>query len=135
MADKKPSKQGVGRGGTRPPKEYQFGQPNGNPRHNGAWKKEDTLRYKWEQLLQLSTEELTKVREDEKETEFLRSTANCILLMRGASDIDEATKAFGLMEKYANQVYGAPKQVNETTLNGDITGLEISFKDSSKHDS
>lgn len=24
----------------KPPKEHQFGQPNANPRHNGAWKKD-----------------------------------------------------------------------------------------------
>ena len=48
---KMPTKQGKGRSpinGARPPVERQFGQPNGNPRSNGSWKKEDTLRYKLE---------------------------------------------------------------------------------------
>ena len=30
----------AGRGGIVPPVDKRFGQPNGNPRHNGAWKKE-----------------------------------------------------------------------------------------------
>lgn len=118
-----PSKQGLGNGGVAPPKEHQFGQPNGNPRHNGAWKKTDTIRFKWEQLLKLSSEELTAVKEDKDEVEFLRATANCILLMRSATDIEEAGKAFGLMEKYANQVYGQPKQQVETI---DITPPPLS---------
>ena len=37
--------------GVAPPKERQFGQPNGNKRHSGAWKKEDTARYKLEQMM------------------------------------------------------------------------------------
>lgn len=37
--------------GVAPPKHTQFGQPGGNPRHNGAWKKEDTPRGKLEKLL------------------------------------------------------------------------------------
>ena len=92
-------------------------------RHNGAWKKTDTIRFKWEQLLKLSSEELTAVKEDKDEVEFLRATANCILLMRSETDIEEAGKAFGLMEKYANQVYGQPKQQVETI---DITPPPLS---------
>lgn len=118
-----PSKQGLGNGGIAPPKKYQFGQPNGNPRHNGAWKKEDTIRYKWERLLQLSVEELEAVKNDSTEVEFLRATANCILLMRSASDLEDAVKSFILMEKYANQVYGQPKQQVETI---DITPPPLS---------
>lgn len=112
-----------------PPKDRQFGQPNGSPRHSGAWKKTDTLRYKWELLLQLSTEELVEVRDNPKEVEFLRATANCILLMRTATDIEEAGKAFGLMEKYANQVYGQPKQQVETI---DITPPPLSPRKQNK---
>lgn len=37
--------------GVAPPKHTQFGQPGGNPRHNGAWKKENTPRGKLEKLL------------------------------------------------------------------------------------
>lgn len=45
----------AGRGGIVPPVDKRFGQPNGNPRHNGAWKKEDTARYKLEQMQSVIT--------------------------------------------------------------------------------
>lgn len=41
--------------GVAPPKHTQFGQPGGNPRHNGAWKKENTPRGKLEKLLSETT--------------------------------------------------------------------------------
>ena len=50
--------------GVAPPKANQFGQPNGNPRHNGAWKKEDTPRYKLEQMLKLDKAELEAILND-----------------------------------------------------------------------
>lgn len=52
--NKKATKQGKGVSpisGVAPPKHTQFGQPGGNPRHNGAWKKENTPRGKLEKLL------------------------------------------------------------------------------------
>lgn len=106
----------------KPPKDKGFDKFPEH-RHNGAWKKTDTMRYKWEQLLKLSADELVKVRDDKDEVEFLRATANCILLMRGATDIEEAGKAFTMMEKYTNQVYGQPKQQVETI---DITPPPLS---------
>lgn len=121
MADK-PTKQGAGRGGSIPPKEYQFGQPNGNPRHNGAWKKEDTARYKLEQMLKLNKSELEEVLNDEDAPLFERRIARSIL----------TENEFVTTERMINQVYGAPKQVQETEIKGELTGLEITFKDESK---
>lgn len=92
--------------GTRPPKDHQFGQPNGNPRHNGAWKKEDTARYKLEQMLKLSEAELSALADDKDAPYFERKLAGCI------NKGDWATLA-GMM----NQVYGMPKQeVQQTNI-------------------
>lgn len=77
----------------------QFGQPNGNPRHNGAWKKEDTARYKLEQMLKLSEEELKNIATDKEAPLFERKLATCI-----------AKGQWKEIEGMMNQVYGAPKQ-------------------------
>lgn len=89
----------AGRGGVVPPVERQFGQPNGNPRHNGAWKKEDTARYKLEQMLKLSEEELKNIATDKEAPLFERKLATCI-----------AKGQWKEIEGMMNQVYGAPKQ-------------------------
>lgn len=111
--DGSPTEQGddykVGPG--HPPKNRQFGQPEGNPRHNGSWHKENTPRYKMEIMMTLSDEELTKIRGDEKKTSFERAFANVILLSRSATDIDEAKKCMEILEKMTNQVYGQMPQV------------------------
>lgn len=96
----------AGNGGTIPPVERQFGKPNGNPRHNGAWKKEDTARYKLEQMLKLSEAELLALEKDREAPYFERKLAGCI------NKGDWATLA-GMM----NQVYGMPKQeVQQTNI-------------------
>lgn len=111
--DGSPTEQGddykVGPG--HPPKNRQFGQPEGNPRHNGSWHKENTPRYKMEIMMTLSDEELTKIRGDEEKTSFERAFANVILLSRSATDIDEAKKCMEILEKMINQVYGQIPQV------------------------
>lgn len=112
-----------GRGGTIPPKERQFGQPNGNPRHNGAWKKEDTPRYKLEQMLKLSEAELRDLLDDKDAPLFERRLAKSIL----------TENEFRTSEAMINQVYGAPKQVQETKIEAEITGIDITFRDESKN--
>lgn len=91
--------------GVAPPTDKQFGKPNGNPRHNGAWKKTDSARYKLEQMLKLSEKELRNVAEDNEAPLFERKLAVCI--RRG-----EWKEIEGMM----NQVYGQPKQKIESTL-------------------
>lgn len=86
-------------GNKRPPLETRFGGPRANPRHNGAWKKEDTPRYKLEQMMKLSEKELRKVVDDKEAPYFERKVANC--LARG----DWKT-----LESMINQVYGQPVQ-------------------------
>ena len=78
----------------------QFGQPNGNPRHNGAWKKEDTARYKLERMLELPESELTAITMDENAPLFERKLAECI-----------AAGKWKEIEGMMNQVYGQPKQM------------------------
>lgn len=96
----------AGNGGVVPPKERQFGQPNGNPRNPGGWKKADTARYKLEQMLKLSEAELLALADDKDAPYFERKLAGCI--RKG----DWATLA-GMM----NQVYGMPKQeVQQTNI-------------------
>ena len=112
----------AGKGGVIPPKDKQFGQPNGNPRHNGAWKKEDTPRYKLEQMLKLSESELREVLDDKDAPLFERRLAKSIL----------TENEFKTSEAMINQVYGQPKQVQETKLEADLTGIDITFKNESK---
>lgn len=121
MADK-PTKQGLGRGGMMPPKERQFGQPNGNPRHNGAWRKEDTPRYKLEQMMKLGKNDLESILNDNDAPLFERRLARSLL----------TENDFKTTEAMINQIYGAPKQVQETKLEAEITGVEVTFKDESK---
>lgn len=99
------TKQGLGRGGIRPPVERQFGQPNGNPRHNGAWKKEDTARFKLEQMMKLTEEELRQVAKDKDAPFFERKLANAI-----------RSGDWKTIEGMMNQVYGQPKQQVESTI-------------------
>ena len=92
-------------------------------RHNGAWKKEDTLRYKWEQMLKLDDEELREVMNDPKASRVERITAEVLL------DKDmKPTDKLASLEKLANQVYGFPKQVNENR-NLEITPILPMKKD------
>lgn len=89
----------AGRGGVVPPVDKQFGKPNGNPRHNGAWKKEDTARFKLEQMLKLSESELRDLAQDPAAPLFERKLATCI-----------AKGQWKEIEGMMNQVYGFPKQ-------------------------
>lgn len=92
-----------------PPKEYQFGQPHGNPRSNGHWRKEDTARYKLEQMTKLTEDELSAVIENKDAPCFERRIARAI------KDSEWHT-----IESMINQVYGKPKETSETILKGEI---------------
>lgn len=109
MTTNNPTKQGLGRGGVEPPKERQFGQPNGNPRNNGAWKKEDTARYKLEQMMKLSEVELDAVKDNPDAPMFERKLAKAIL--------DGEWKE---IESMINQVYGQPK----ATISAEVSEIK-----------
>lgn len=74
-------------------------------RHNGAWKKEATARYKLEQMLKLSEDELKDLVADKTAPLFERKLATCI-----------AKGQWKEFEGMMNQVYGQPKQKIETTV-------------------
>lgn len=90
----------AGNGGIVPPVNRQFGQPNGNPRHNGSWKKEDTARYKIEQMVKMTESEIVAIANDPEAPLFERRIARSLL-----RENDWKTT-----ESMLNQVYGAPKQ-------------------------
>ena len=54
---------------------HRFGQPNGNPRNPGGWKKEDTARYKLEQMMKLSESQLRAIEDDSDAPMFERKIA------------------------------------------------------------
>lgn len=109
MSDnKKPTKQrkpSVGRGGVPTPDGF---EKYPERRHNGAWKKEDTLRFKWEKMLTMDEAELSAVLNDPKASKVERTTAEVLL------DIDmKSSDKLSMLTQLANQVYGLPKQINE----------------------
>lgn len=102
-----PTEQGYDVGYKKPPKHTQFGQPNGNPRHNGAWKKEDTPRYKLEQMMKLPEQDLRKVAEDKDAPLFERKLATAI-----------AKGQWREIKEMIEQVYGKPKESVDVTTQG-----------------
>lgn len=86
----------------------QFGKPNGNKQGHGFFKKEDTLRYKWEKMLEMDDDELITIKNNPKSSRVEKMTAEVLL----DSEMKSAEKLASL-EKLANQVYGMPKQINE----------------------
>ena len=62
----------------KPPKNRQFGQPEGNPQHNGSWHKEDTPRYWLETMMKMSEADLIKIYDNESQPFFKRKLARCI---------------------------------------------------------
>ena len=92
-------------GNKKPPIERQFGKPNGNPRNPGGWKKTDTARFKLEQMLKLSENELKDIALDKEAPLFERKLANCI-----------AKGNWKEIEGMMNQVYGQPKQKIESVI-------------------
>lgn len=105
---KNPTKQrkpSVGRGGVPTPEGF---EKYPERRHNGAWKKEDTLRYKWEKMLTMNEGELFAVLDDPKASKVERTTAEVLL------DVDmKPLDKLSMLTQLANQVYGLPKQINE----------------------
>lgn len=98
--------------GVVPPIERRFGQPNGNPRNPSGWKKEDTLRYKWEQMLKLDDEELEAVRDNPKASRVERMTAEVLL-----SKEMKPSEKISILSQLSNQVYGMPKQeIKQTNI-------------------
>ena len=90
----------------KPPKEHQFGAEKANPSHHGAWRKEDTLRYKLQQVAKMSEEELQALIADPSSGEFEKNAARTILEMAGL----DPNKRWQILEGLTNQDSGYPKQ-------------------------
>ena len=98
--------------GVAPPKNRQFGKEGGNPRHSGAWKKEDTLRYKLEKLINgLDDGELEEVLNDPKTSPGVRRLATLLY----KSNYENPESEWRVWESAMNQAYGLPKQSIEQT--------------------
>ena len=95
-------------------------------RHNGSWHKENTPRYKIECLMDMSDDELARIREDGSKTSFERAYANNILLMRSATDIEEAAKASKALNEMIQEVYGKMPEMQITVEADDETKEEAS---------
>jgi len=77
-------------------------------RHNGAWKKEDTPRFKLEQMMKLSEPELTDVIDDIAAPLFERKLASAI---RDGNWL--------VVREMIDQVYGKAKESVDVTTQGE----------------
>lgn len=108
----------------KPPKETQFGKPNGNKRRIGFWDISSTPRYKLEQMIKLPKAELEAILNDDDAPLFERRLARSLL----------TENDFKTTEAMINQIYGAPKQVQETKLEAEVSGIDVTFRDESRAD-
>lgn len=122
MKKDNPTKQGSV-GYKRPPVDKQFGKPTGNPRHSGAWKKEDTPRYKLEQMMKLGEEELRKVAESKDAPLFERKLA--IAIRKGE---------WREIKEMIQEVYGKPKESVDLTTGGEAMTALVEFVHVAKKD-
>lgn len=97
----------------KPPVNRQFGKPEGNKRRQGFWDIEASARYKLEQMLKLSADEIEKIANDKQAPLFERRIAKSLL----------KENEWKITESMINQVYGQPKQQVETM---DITPPPLS---------
>jgi hypothetical protein len=116
---KTPKKQGAKKdylvGDKKPPKANQFGQPNGNPRHSGAWKKEDTPRFKIQQMMTMRREELESVYADNNAPAFERKIAMCMI-----------NGEWKTLKEMMHEIYGTPKQsVDITSAGNEIIAMPM----------
>ena len=101
----------------KPPKDRQFGQPNGNPRRKGMWDVTSTPRFKLEQMMKLSEPELRKVAEDKDAPLFERKLATAI-----------AKGQWREIKEMIQEVYGKPKESMDVTTGGDkLTIASVEF--------
>ena len=102
----------AGNNGNYPPADKQFGKPNGNKQGHGFFKKEDTLRFKWEKMLEMDDDELIDIKDNPKSSRVEKMTAE-VLLDREM----KSTEKLASLEKLANQVYGMPRQeIKQTNI-------------------
>ena len=83
-------------------------------RHNGAWKKEDTPRFKLEQMMKLSADELRKVAESKDAPLFERKLATAINKGQWRE-----------IKEMIQEVYGKPKESVDMTSNGESVAVPV----------
>jgi hypothetical protein len=106
-------------GGT-PPAGFNVNPQN---RHNGAWKKEDTPRYKLEQMMKLPEPDLRKIAEDKDAPLFERKLATAI-----------AKGQWREIKEMIEQVYGKPKESVDVTSGGETIKALVQFVDENDQD-
>lgn len=118
----KQRKPSFGKGGVPTPPGF---EAHPERRHNGAWKKEATARYKLEKMLVLTADELNDIAADDNAPLFERKLAKCI-----------SQGKWREFEGIMNQVYGTPKQTQETRIEAEatISGIDVTFRDESRAD-
>ena len=120
---KNPTKQrkpSVGKGGVPTPPGF---EAHPERRHNGAWKKEDTPRFKLEQMMKLSAEELKKVAEDKTAPMFEQKLA--IAIKNGQ---------WREIKEMIQEVYGKPKESVDLTSGGQPMTALVRFVDGKTDD-
>ena len=83
-------------------------------RHNGAWKKEDTPRFKLEQMMKLSEPDLRKVAEDKDAPLFERKLATAI-----------AKGQWREIKEMIQEVYGKPQENVDVTSKGEKLNVAL----------
>ena len=83
-------------------------------RHNGAWKKESTPRFKLEKMMELEEDELRAIAEDKKSPLFERKLA--IAIRKGE---------WREIKEMIQEVYGKPQENIDLTSKGDKLNFEI----------
>lgn len=98
---------------------------NANPqnRHNGAWKKQDTPRFKLEQMMKLGEDELRKLAEDKDAPLFERKLA--IAIRKGE---------WREIKEMIQEVYGKPKESVDLTTGGEPMTALVKFVDGTSRD-
>ena len=91
-------------GGT-PPAGFNVNPQN---RHNGAWKKEETARYKLELIIKMSDEEIQELIDNPNTPRFDKNMA--IAVQEGQ---------WREIDSMINQVYGKPKESVDVTTQGE----------------
>ena len=92
-------------------------------RHNGAWKKEDTPRYKLEQMMKLSEPDLRKIAESKDAPLFERKLA--IAIRKGE---------WREIKEMIQEVYGKPKESVDLTTGGEPMTALVKFVDGTSRD-
>lgn len=113
------TKQGLGAGGIAPPKERQFGQPNGNPRNNGSWKKEDSYSYQLNMMDRLTVEQFKKW--PDKYPEGVRTLAQEKAYRAQVKARDD----LGYLKEVTDRTEGKAYQRTDITTQGEKVGPSV----------